>query len=145
MAIKKRVFTGMTRLTGEGRLMFAKSDDEQLDITLSAPKEMNGPGVGSNPEQTLAAAYAACVYYIMREYGELDGIDITGTAVDASVSLGPRVDGTGNGFEIDFTVNVPMLDQASAERLYERAHVRCPFTNAMKGNVDMTHEVHGGA
>ena len=40
---------------------------------------------------------------------------------------------------------MPPLAQAEAEDLVARAHERCPYSNATRGNIDVGIEVRGGA
>ena len=59
MSLEKAVYTARAKATG-GRDGRATSDDQILDVKLAVPKEMGGPGGGTNPEQLFAAGYSAC-------------------------------------------------------------------------------------
>ena len=110
------------------------------------PERMGGPGGdGTNPEQLFAAGYAACFANAMRSSAAREGspADMEGATVTAHVSIGAI--GKGRfGLAVRLEVGVPALDQAGAEDLVARAHERCPYSNATRGNIDVDIEVTGG-
>ena len=57
MSLEKAVYTAHAKATG-GRDGRAISNDQILDVQLAVPKEMGGPGGGTNPEQLFAAGYS---------------------------------------------------------------------------------------
>jgi osmotically inducible protein OsmC len=59
------------------------------------------------------------------------------TTVTATVGIGPRSEG-GFGITADLKISLPGLDRADAERLVETAHQVCPYSNATRGNVDVS-------
>ncbi len=52
----------------------------------------------------------------------------------ASAQLG---DG-GFGLKADLVVYAPKLDRATAQSLVEAAHKVCPYSNATRGNIDVS-------
>lgn len=132
----KVLYTAEATATGgrEGRV---RSTDGAIDLDLAIPKELGGPGgVASNPEQLLAAGYAACFDNAVRLVARRKKIPVGHTSVTARVGTGP--DGSG-GFALsaELHVRMPELDEAVAEQLAADAHRVCPFSNALRGNVDV--------
>jgi Ohr subfamily peroxiredoxin len=58
------------------------------------------------------------------------------TQVTTRVGIGPRSEG-GFGLTVDMKVSLPGLDKAEAEKLVEKAHTICPYSNATRGNVEV--------
>ena len=87
-----------------------------MDLDLRIPKEMGGAGGATNPEQLFAAGYAACFHSAIKVVAGRDKLDVTGTEVSASVSIG-AIDGGGFGLAVELDVHAPALDQAAAEKL----------------------------
>ena len=122
-----------------GRDGEAKTDDGAFSVKLAAPKELGGTGDGNNPEQLFAAGYAACYLGAMKHVASLGETAKVpdGTTVTATVGLGPR-DAGGFGIKADLAVSLPGLSQAEAADLTEKAHHICPYSNATRGNVEVT-------
>jgi osmotically inducible protein OsmC len=106
-------------------------------LELSIPKEMGGSGVGTNPEQLFAIGYAACFHSALRMIGHQDKADVFDSAVGARVSIG-NADNGGFGLTVELEITLPNIDHATAQRLTEKAHQVCPYSNATRGNVDVT-------
>jgi len=131
------LYTATATATGDGRNGHATSDDGILDVDLRTPKELGGQGGATNPEQLFAAGYAACFHSAMKVVASRDKVDVTGSEVSASVGLGMSSDG-GFGIAVELDVSVPALDRAAAEALVAKAHQVCPYSNATRGNVEVT-------
>ena len=137
----KIVYTAHASATG-GRDGHAASDDSLLNVKLSTPKEMGGAGGGVNPEQLFAAGYSACFLGAMKFVGGMEKITIPAdTKVEGAVGIGPF--GTGaapEGFNIavELKISLPGMDKAAAEALVEKTHKVCPYSNATRGNIDVT-------
>ena len=131
MAIEKAVYTAHAVATG-GREGVAKTDDGKLDVKLDPPPAMGGKGTGTNPEQLFAAGYAACFIGSIKF--------VAGThKIASSVSFGPLAGGAkGFGVAVDLKVHLPGMDKAEAEKLVHEAHEVCPYSNATRGNIDVT-------
>jgi len=131
------LYTAEATVTG-GREGHGRSSDGRLDVQLSVPAGMGGDdGPGTNPEQLFATGYAACFQSALGSIARLEGVSVDDSTVTARVGLGPS--GAGKyGFEIELLVSLPSIaDRAEAERLTGLAHQRCPYSNAVKGNVDV--------
>ena len=131
------LYTAVAHATGDGRNGRARTDDGLLDVDVRVPAELGGPGGATNPEQLFAAGYAACFHSAMKFAAAGDGLDVRDSEVSASVGIGPRAGG-GFGLAVELDVHVPALDHDSAEALVAKAHTVCPYSNATRGNVDVT-------
>jgi osmotically inducible protein OsmC len=132
------LYTAQATATG-GRDGRATSSDEVLDVALSTPKQLGGAGgEGTNPEQLFAAGYAACFLSAMKLVGGSLKTPLPVTAsVGAQVGIGPNGAG-GFGLAVTLTVTTPGMDQAAAEAVVAKAHEACPYSNATRGNVEVT-------
>jgi Ohr subfamily peroxiredoxin len=133
------VYTASATATGNGRNGEVHSSDGVIDEKLATPTEMGGPGgLHTNPEQLFAAGYAACFHSALRLVARRAGVTLGGdTSVDAQVGIGPNEDG-GFGLAVSLAAHLPGVDQVIADDLAARAHEVCPYSNATRGNVDVT-------
>jgi Ohr subfamily peroxiredoxin len=134
------LYTASATATGDGRTGHVRSSDGVLDFDLAVPKEMGGAGGAyTNPEQLFAAGYAACFHSALRAVARHQKITLVDTAITIDVGIGKRDDG-GPGFGLSVTIEaeVPGVDEAVARQLLEAAHQYCPYSNATRGNVDVT-------
>lgn len=131
------LYTATAHATGDGRNGHAVSDDGILDLDVRVPKEMGGPGGATNPEQLFAAGYAACFHSALKAVAGREKLDVNGTEVSASVGIGTLPDG-GFGLQVALDVHAPALDAATAEALVAKAHEVCPYSNATRGNIEVT-------
>jgi lipoyl-dependent peroxiredoxin len=143
----KTLYTAVATATDAGRNGHTRTDDGKLDLALSMPEGMGGPGGdGTNPEQLFAAGYAACFANAMRSSARRDGDEtvVEGATVTARVDIG-AIGGGRFGLAVELDVEVPRLAQADAEALVAKAHDRCPYSNATRGNIPVELAVRGGA
>ena len=131
------LYTAHATATG-GREGQARSDNGALDVTLSTPKELGGMGgAGTNPEQLLAAGYAACFLGALKFVAGQAKVKLPNeTAVTGDVGIGPIP--TGFMITVALQVSIPDMDHAEAVELVEKAHQVCPYSNATRGNVDVS-------
>ncbi|MEN9543436.1 MAG: hypothetical protein RLZZ598_269 [Pseudomonadota bacterium] len=136
MSIEKVVYRAEATATG-GRDGRVASPDKQLDMKLTVPKEMGGPGgEGTNPEQLFAAGYAACFIGAMRFVaGQKKLVLPPDTHIDSKVGIGPIPQGF--GIEVDLAIHVPGMARAEVEALVAATHAVCPYSNATRGNIDV--------
>jgi lipoyl-dependent peroxiredoxin len=137
----KVLYTTSATVIG-GRAGHARSADGALDLELTVPKELGGDGKpGTNPEQLFAAGYAACFQSALRHIAGEQKKTITESSVKAIVAVGPR-DAGGFGLRVDLEVALKGMSRADAEELVSVAHnVVCPYSNALRGNVDVNVKV----
>jgi lipoyl-dependent peroxiredoxin len=140
MAIDKALYTATATSTG-GRTGTTASDDGKINMQLSTPKALGGDdGPGTNPEQLFASGYSACFIGAMKAVGARQKIAVPAdTSITASVAIGPMT-GKAGAFNIavDMKVHVPGMDLAAAQALVAAAHEVCPYSNATRGNLDVT-------
>lgn len=119
-----------------GREGHAVSDDGVLDVQLRRPK-LQGAPEGTNPEQLFAAAWAACFQGALIATTRGTDIDVSQSTVAATVSMGPATDDSGYALAAKITVAIPGLPLAQVQELADAAHVRCPYSRATRGNIDV--------
>jgi len=140
MAIDQTVYTAHATATG-GRAGTAKSSDGALDVTLSTPKELGGAGgAGTNPEQLFAAGYSACFIGAMKAVAGRQKLALPAeVSVTSQVGIGPHTGKPGAfGISVAMAISVPGMERAALESLVAAAHEVCPYSNATRGNVDVT-------
>jgi osmotically inducible protein OsmC len=130
------LYTATATATGDGRNGHTATDDGLLDVDVRIPEAMGGPGGATNPEQLFAAGYAACFHSALKVVAAGEKVDVTGTEVSASVSIG-TLDAGGFGLAVELDVHAPALDRDTALALVHKAHEVCPYSNATRGNVDV--------
>lgn len=136
MSLEKVVYTAHAKATG-GRDGRAVSSDNILDVKLAVPTEMGGAGGGTNPEQLFAAGYSACFLGAMKFVAGRDKFQLPKDAyIEGEVGIGPIP--TGFGIQATLNIHVEGMDQAEADKLVQAAHIVCPYSNATRGNIDVT-------
>jgi osmotically inducible protein OsmC len=136
MALDQVLYVAHATSTG-GRDGRATSDDAKLDVALARPKELGGQGQGTNPEQLFAAGYSACFLGAMGFVaGQQKKLLPAGTQVAADVGIGPLP--TGFGIEVTLNITLPGMPADEAQALVDAAHIVCPYSNATRGNIDVT-------
>lgn len=129
----KVVYTGKTHTTGGREHGVSRSSDGHLDIKLSAP---GTNGIGTNPEQLFAAGWSACFEAALGIGARKMRITLPeGTAIDAEVDLCSE---KGEYFlQARLNISLRGLDKDVAQKLIEYAHQTCPYSKAIRGNVNV--------
>jgi len=137
---EKILYTAHATSTG-GREGSSKSDDGVLDVKLTTPKGLGGNGAtGTNPEQLFAAGYSACFLGAMKHVASMQKVALPAdTSITADVGIGPITQGF--GIQVALHVTVPGMEKAAAQKLVEAAHQVCPYSNATRGNIEVTLDV----
>ncbi|WP_108125304.1 organic hydroperoxide resistance protein [Saccharospirillum mangrovi] len=137
MSIEHVLYNAEATATG-GRDGRSISSDRVLDVALSTPKELGGAGgAGTNPEQLFACGYSACFLGALKFVAAQDKLVLPAeTTVSARVGIGGIP--TGFGIEVALTIRVPNLPAEKVQDLVNRAHVVCPYSNATRGNIDVS-------
>ena len=137
MSIENILYTATATATG-GRDGQAASSDGALSVKLSTPRELGGAGGdGTNPEQLFAAVYSACFLGELKfEAGKQKIALPADTQVTGTVGIGPIP--TGFGIQAALTITVPGLPREQVQALVDQAHLVCPYSNATRGNIDVT-------
>ena len=137
MKIDKILYTAHATSIG-GREGGSKSSDGVLDVKLTTPKELGGNGAtGTNPEQLFAAGYSACFLGAMKHVAMMEKITLPAdTSINADVGIGPIP--AGFSIQVAMKITIPGMERAAAEKLVQTAHGVCPYSNATRGNIDVT-------
>lgn len=137
MSIEKILYTATATATG-GREGRATSSDNVLDVQLSTPRELGGAGgPGTNPEQLFAAGYSACFLGALKFVAAKQKVALPAdTTVTGQVGIGQIP--TGFGIQAELTIAAPGIERDTLQALVDQAHVVCPYSNATRGNIDVT-------
>jgi Ohr subfamily peroxiredoxin len=139
----KTIYTAEAHVTGgraEGR---GATSDGALDVQLRLPSEMGGQGGGTNPEQLFAVGYAACFEGAIGVVGRRARAEVGDVAIDSKVSLHPQPDG-GFALSAELHVSLPQVaDVELAKKIVHDAHQVCPYSNATRGNIEVTLTANG--
>ena len=124
--------------TGDGRNGHVRSTTGRVDTNLAVPTEMGGSGADlPNPEEFFAAGYAACFHSALQLVARREGKELGESAVGSRVSIGSTPDG-GFALAVALEVVIPAQEQDAAQALADAAHQVCPYSNATRGNIEVT-------
>jgi osmotically inducible protein OsmC len=130
----KAIYSAVATATG-GRIGQVKSDNGVLELEVRAPKAMGGANDDfTNPEQLFASGYAACFDSALNHTIRLEKVKTGETSVTAKVSIG-SIGGGAFGLAVELAVNISDVSIEEAQRLTERAHQVCPYSNATRNNI----------
>ncbi len=131
------LFTAHATATG-GRNGHTEADDGLISVDLSVPKAMGGPGKPNTttPEHLFAAGYAACLGGAIDYQATLLKIKPSSLEVTPGVVIGKSDDG-GFGLAVNMDIKVGGLSEEDAKKIVEAGHAFCPYSKAIKGNVDV--------
>jgi len=137
MSLEKVLYTATATATG-GREGRAVSSDNALDVQLSTPRELGGAGgPGTNPEQMFAAGYSACFIGAMKAVAAREKIALPAdVSIEGHVGIGPIPNGF--GIQAELRISLPGMERDAAQALVSKAHQVCPYSNATRGNIDVT-------
>lgn len=131
--LDKVLYTARAHTTG-GRDGASRTDDGRLDVKLSPP---GMGGSGTNPEQLFASGYSACFIGAMKAVAAKQKIALPAdVSISADVGIGPIP--AGFGIQVAMRITVPGMERAAAEALVAAAHQVCPYSNATRGNIDVS-------
>lgn len=137
--IAKVLYTAKTHTTGGRENGIARSSDGRLDVRLSTPGSAR---IGTNPEQLLAAGWSACFESAIALAARKRKIDLPADmTIDAEVDL--HVDDSGNFLSARLNVSIPGVEPKTALALIDEAHEICPYSKAMRGNIDVAIKLAG--
>ncbi|HTU67053.1 MAG TPA: organic hydroperoxide resistance protein [Steroidobacteraceae bacterium] len=133
----KILYTAHATATG-GRDGRAVSSDNVLNVALTTPRELGGAGgAGTNPEQLFASGYSACFLGALKFVAGKQKIALPAeSSITGNVGIGPIP--TGFALAVQLDINVPGLPKEQVRTLVDAAHQVCPYSNATRGNVDVT-------
>ena len=127
-----------------GRNSVGELSTERLQTKVSIPPEMNGPGIGTNPDEMLLGAAATC--YLITLAAMLERSQIEAELTLESKGLVDVTNGVFSYKSIHHYVSIILKNKEDdrgrriAERYAYKAEETCMISKALKGNVDI--EVH---
>jgi osmotically inducible protein OsmC len=132
------LYTAEATATG-GRRGHSETNDGRLSVDLSSPSELGGDGgPGTNPEQLFAVGFASCWQNAMLAIARRRELKADDSIVTARVGFGPIANGR-FGIEVEVLIQLPSIsDPVVADALIAETEQRCPYSNAIRGNVDVT-------
>ncbi|MGI8862987.1 MAG: organic hydroperoxide resistance protein [Solirubrobacteraceae bacterium] len=138
----KTIYTAEATVTGGRAEGHGVTTDGVLDVQLRLPEEMGGQGGGTNPEQLFAVGYAACFEGALGAVVRRERAEIGDVSIDSHVSLQPTPE---RGFKlaVELDVSLPQVEDAEAVKLVQAAHQVCPYSNATRGNIEVTLTANG--
>ncbi|MDQ1485209.1 MAG: lipoyl-dependent peroxiredoxin [Actinomycetota bacterium] len=140
----KILYTAEASVEG-GRQGHGRTSDGRLEVDLSVPEDMGGRGgTGTNPEQLFAVGYAACFQSALLNVANGRKLDASDSRIASRVGIGPTGHG-GMSLAVSLDLRAPHLSPAEAADLMVRAHELCPYSNATRGNIDVTLTVDGAS
>jgi len=141
----KTLYTAEAQVTGGRDEGHGKTSDGALEVDLRVPSEMGGDGGGTNPEQLFAVGYASCFESALKVMARRQRVESGDATIDSKVHLHPTQAG---GFElsVELDVSLPSIEDAEAAvELVKAAHEVCPYSNATRGNIEVTLTANGQA
>ncbi|MBL8301106.1 MAG: organic hydroperoxide resistance protein [Rhodanobacteraceae bacterium] len=137
MSIANVLYRAQAKATG-GREGQASSNDNALDVKLSTPRELGGGGgPGTNPEQLFAAGYSACFIGALKFVAGQQKVALPADlSIEGVVGIGQIPQGF--GIEVELRIALPGMPRDQAQALVDKAHQVCPYSNATRGNIDVT-------
>ena len=139
----KSLYTARAHVVGGRDQGHGVTSDGALDVQLRTPAEIGGDGDGTNPEQLFAVGYAACFEGALGVVGRRERVELGAVAIDARVSL-ITTENRGFNVAVGLDVALPGIeDAAQAVAIVAAAHEVCPYSNATRGNVEVTLTANG--
>jgi len=139
----KVLYTAEATVTGGRIAGHGRTSDGALEVDLAVPSEMGGPGAATNPEQLFAVGYASCFESAIAVVARRERAEVGDVTIDSRVMLLPN-DARGFDLAVGLDVTLPSVDDAeAARRIIVAAHKVCPYSNATRGNIDVTLKVNG--
>jgi len=139
----KTLYTAEAQVTGGRDQGHGKTSDGALEVDLRPPSDMGGDGEGTNPEQLFAVGFASCFESALGVMARRQRVESGDATIDSKVHLHPT-DGGGFELSVDLDVSLPSIDDADAAvELVKAAHQVCPYSNATRGNIDVTLTANG--
>jgi lipoyl-dependent peroxiredoxin len=139
----KVIYTAEARVTGGRVDGHGETTDGNLNVELRLPAELGGEGGGTNPEELFAVGFAACFESALGVVARRRHLEAADVAIDAKVMLLPTEE-RGFRLAVDLGVELPSIeDPDEAAEVVREAHYVCPYSNATRGNIDVTLRANG--
>ncbi|WP_454042447.1 organic hydroperoxide resistance protein [Cellulosimicrobium sp. Marseille-Q8652] len=131
------LYTAEALSTGGARNGNVRTSDGVLDLDLAVPREMGGAGGAANPELLFAAGFSACFHSAVQSVARARKVPLHDSSVGARVQIGPDGE-SGFRLAVHLEVVLPDVPHDVAQELVDAAHQVCPYSNATRGNIDVT-------
>jgi lipoyl-dependent peroxiredoxin len=136
------IYTAEARVTG-GRLAgHGRTSDGALEVDVRVPPELGGEEPGTNPEQLFAVGYAACFEGALATVARRKKLEVGDVAIDSKVMLVAAEERTFT-VAVELAVTLPSVGGEDAVELVGAAHKVCPYSNATRGNIEVTLSANG--
>jgi len=140
--MSKVVYIAEAHVTGGRAAGHGRSSDGALEVDLRLPAEMGGEEVGTNPEQLFAVGYAACFEGAIGVVGKRLRAEVGDVEIDSEVKLLTNEE-RGFNIAVELHVSLPSASDEAALEIVREAHKVCPYSNATRGNIEMTLTANG--
>ena len=130
----KTLYTEVATAEG-GRDGRSRSLDGNLDLVMKPPKDLGGPGGGTNPEEVMAVGWAACFQNAMHTLAKIQKKEITDSSVTCEISLMYDEEGRSVSLAARLLASIPELPEDEARELLHATHKVCPYSKATEGNI----------
>ena len=139
----KVIYTAEAHVTGGRQAGHGRTTDGALEVDIRIPSELGGEGGGTNPEQLFAVGFASCFESAMSVVARREKREADDAEIESKVNLIPTED-RGFGLAVELDVTLPSVEDAEeAKRIVAAAHKVCPYSNATRGNIDVTLTANG--
>jgi lipoyl-dependent peroxiredoxin len=140
----KVLYTAEAHVTGGRDEGHGKTSDGRLEVDIVVPKELGGKAEeGTNPEQLFAVGYAACFESAIKVVGMRLKQKVEDVSIDSKVHLLPT-EQRGFKLAVEMDVELPSVKDADQRtEIIKNAHAVCPYSNATRGNIDVTIRLDG--
>ena len=139
----KTLYTAAATVTGGRAEGHGRTSDGALEVDISPPAELGGQGGGTNPEQLFAVGFASCFESALAIVARRQKVEAGDATIESRVNLHPTEE---RGFKLSVEMDVTMPsveDPETAVGLVRTAHAVCPYSNATRGNIDVTLTANG--
>jgi osmotically inducible protein OsmC len=138
----KVLYTAEAHVTGGRVAGHGRTSDGVLEVDLRTPPEMGGEGGGTNPEQLFAVGYAACFEGALAAVARRRKLEAGDVEIDSKAMLVSAEERTFT-IAVELAVTLPSVGGDDAVELVSAAHRVCPYSNATRGNIDVTLTANG--
>ncbi len=117
-------------VSNRGREGVVESSDNALRLDLAAEQ-------APTPEHLFGAAYAACFHSALKKAARTAHVEIPGSSVIARVGLADDASGDTSHLTVELRCAIPGVDESTGRKLLNQAHSTCPYSRAVRGNIDV--------
>src|SRR5436190_13604227 len=139
----RTLYTAKAHVTGGRAAGHGETSDGSLTVDMRTPPELGGDGAGTNPEELFAVGFAACFESALGAVARRRKLEVGDVEIDSAVMLRPTED-RGFNLAVELDVTLPSVeDPEAAAELVRGAHAVCPYSNATRGNIDVSLTANG--